>query len=347
MRVTPAGSKAYIFYKKVLGKPTRITLGAVAGMALPDARRAVQQLNGKAAAGTDVAEERKEAKRKGVTLNELYESWCKGAKGLKSLKADQGRWKNYLEAIGRKQAVDVTNADLQRVIDRIGADTPRTANLCAALLSRVFSRAIKTKAWKGDNPAKGLERFPEQSRERFLRPNEMPRFLAAVGAEQSPWREYFSMLLYTGQRLSAVCSMRWQDVDLDSGVWHVPSWASKNGKPLSIALTGEAVDLLSGMDRGEGLWVFPSDLSESGHITTPRKAWLRVCKHAELNDLNIHDVRRTVGSWLAASGANAFVISKALGHIDPRSAQVYARLDTEPVRDALSGVIGSMTGVKQ
>ncbi|MFV2005126.1 MAG: hypothetical protein ACC650_07950 [Gammaproteobacteria bacterium] len=54
--------------------------------------------------------------------------------------------------------------------------------------------------------------------------------------------------------------------------------------------------------------------------------------------MRIHDIRRTVGSWLAAGGASNFIISKALGHVCPRSADVYARLDTEPVRNCLGEI---------
>lgn len=58
-------------------------------------------------------------------------------------------------------------------------------------------------------------------------------------------------------------------------------------------------------------------------------------KRAGLPDLRLHDLRRTMGSWQAATGASLTVIGKSLGHRDAKSTQVYARLDLDPVRQAM------------
>lgn len=345
VRVTPKGAKSFVFFRKLSGKTIRLKLGAVGGLSLADARAAAQQMNGKAATGVDVLKERKDSARAQSSLNDLFGEWYEASKHLKSREADKRRWNNHLEVLGRKRAGDVTRADLQRVVDKVGANYPRMANLCAALLSRVYSHAIRNEVFEGRNPAKLIKRFPEHSRERYLLTDEMPRFLDAVNKEESPWREYFLLLLHTGQRYASVCAMRWDDIDISAGVWNLPAWKSKNGKALSIALTSQAVVVLEGIaepDERKG-WVFRSDMSESGHITSPNKAWNRICERADLENLNIHDVRRTVGSYLAAAGASNFVISKALGHTNLKSAEVYARMNTNPVRDALEGLLGAVT----
>lgn len=51
-----------------------------------------------------------------------------------------------------------------------------------------------------------------------------------------------------------------------------------------------------------------------------------------MNDVTIHDLRRTLGSWLAADGAGLPLIGKALGHSNPASTAIYARLNLDPVR---------------
>jgi integrase len=72
----------------------------------------------------------------------------------------------------------------------------------------------------------------------------------------------------------------------------------------------------------------------------------RGCGYAGLDDVRLHDVRRTVGSWLASAGASGFLIQKALGHASIQSAAVYARLDLDPVRRALEETTGRMLGSK-
>ena len=80
-------------------------------------------------------------------------------------------------------------------------------------------------------------------------------------------------------------------------------------------------------------FVFPGT-GQSGHLKDPRKPWIKLLGQAQIRDFRIHDLRRTHGSYLAASGANAFVISKALGHKDIATTAIYARLNLDPIRAA-------------
>lgn len=345
VRVSAVGTRTYILYKKINGKPQRLTLGKVTGLSLSEARNAARAYIGQLASGVDVVKSRKEAKAKLVSVGELYESWLTTAHklGLKSVDDDEARWRLHLFRLCKKTAIDITRADLQKIVDGVSEKTPRQANLCCDLLHRVYAHAIKAEIFKGDNPAKGLVRNREQSRERYLKPDEIKGFINAVRSEGEPWTGYFMTLLLTGQRREAVAAMRWQDLDLNSGVWSLPSWDSKNGRSLSIALTNDAVEMLVEIRKmAINEYVFASKASASGRIVNPVKAFKRICDRAGVHDLRIHDLRRSVGSWMAAAGASNFMISKALGHADVRSAQVYARLDVTPVREVLENVTGEM-----
>lgn len=81
-------------------------------------------------------------------------------------------------------------------------------------------------------------------------------------------------------------------------------------------------------------YVFPGR-NERGHLTNISKAWTRIRIHAGLADVRIHDLRRTLGSWLAASGASLPLIGKALNHSQVSTTAIYARLSLDPVRTAL------------
>jgi integrase len=77
-------------------------------------------------------------------------------------------------------------------------------------------------------------------------------------------------------------------------------------------------------------------------VATVAKAWARVLTAAGLSDLRPHDLRRTVGSWLAGGGHSAFVIQRALTHASSASAKHYAHLDVTAVRAALDQVAEAM-----
>ena len=350
VRVTAAGTKTYILARRINGRPQRVTLGKVGNMTLVDARKAAEVMNGRVAAGVDVVAEHKAARVKGATLGHLFTGWVASAekRQLRSIHSDQRLWTLHVApAIGRRVAADLTTADLQQLVDRIGKKHPRTANRAHALLSRVYKIAIKAERFIGGNPAGGVERFPENTRDRVLKPDEIETLIDAIQAEPWPWREYFMLLLFTGARLSAVAAMRWEDTDLDGGVWTVPAWASKNKTAMSLALVPQVVDVLQSMDRISSLWVFPSDTSRTGHITTPTKPWSRICSRAEISNLHIHDLRRTVGTLLAANGASAHLIAKALGHKSLQSAVAYVHMNTDPVRDILGTITAEWTGTAQ
>jgi integrase len=78
------------------------------------------------------------------------------------------------------------------------------------------------------------------------------------------------------------------------------------------------------------------------------KAWSRIRRLANLEDVRVHDLRRTLGSWLAGTGESLPLIGKVLNHSQPSTTAIYARLDLAPVRRALEHnaerMLHSMTG---
>jgi integrase len=63
---------------------------------------------------------------------------------------------------------------------------------------------------------------------------------------------------------------------------------------------------------------------------------------ARLEDVRIHDLRRTLGSWQARTGASMVIIGKSLGHKSQQATAVYARLDLDPVRESMERATSAM-----
>ncbi|MBC7857107.1 MAG: tyrosine-type recombinase/integrase, partial [Pirellulaceae bacterium] len=68
------------------------------------------------------------------------------------------------------------------------------------------------------------------------------------------------------------------------------------------------------------------------HLVDPTRIWKRILERAGLPGLRIHDLRRTLGSWQAATGASLPIIGKSLGHKNQATTAIYARLDLDPIR---------------
>ena len=54
-----------------------------------------------------------------------------------------------------------------------------------------------------------------------------------------------------------------------------------------------------------------------------------------LVDLRLHDLRRTVGSWLSQSGVDLNVVKDAMRHANLATTLIYAQLGADPAREAL------------
>lgn len=92
---------------------------------------------------------------------------------------------------------------------------------------------------------------------------------------------------------------------------------------------------------GKQEWVFEGP-GVTGHLMEPKAGWKRILDRASIKDLRLHDLRRTLGSWQAATGANSFMIGRSLGHKSSQSTAVYARLNIDPVRDSVEKATQAM-----
>ena len=176
----------------------------------------------------------------------------------------------------------------------------------------------------------------------FLQGDELPRFIESLNNEANEvLRDFFYICLFTGARCGNVMEMKWEDVNLERGTWQIVE--TKNGESHTIPLSEQVLEILTNKFSSRfNQWVFPSPNSSSGHIEEPKKAWQRILKNAGIENLRIHDLRRTLGSWQAATGANSYVRGKSLGHKSQEATAIYARLNLDPVRDSVSKATNAM-----
>ena len=299
-RITASGNRSFYLCKKVLGVQRWERIGSHPETTVADARKQALSLLAAIVRGEKPWEERKTLKEE-ATLADLWEHYrdhSSGKKKASSRKEDESLWRTVLEPwAGRKRIGSISRGDVQRLINAKGKDTPTRANRTAALLSSMFNKAIAADLWKGANPAKGVERFREVSRDRFLRPDELRAMFASLAYEDEGWKVYFLAALLCGARRSNLLAMKWADLDLARGLWRVDAEESKNGQPMQVIIPE---DLQKGLTAWKGhcpspVWVFPSDESASGHKTEPCKPWERVLARAEC--FRLVQVLAVAGNW--------------------------------------------------
>ncbi len=81
---------------------------------------------------------------------------------------------------------------------------------------------------------------------------------------------------------------------------------------------------------------------KTGHLVEPKKGWIRIKERAGIKDLRLHDLRRSLGSWQATTGASLPIIGKTLAHKNVNTTAIYARLNNDPVRESMEKATNAM-----
>ena len=279
--------------------------------------------------------------------------------------------------IGRRPAETLKRSEVATLHASM-ISKPASANRTLQVISSLYSFAAKRGlVAEGVNPAKGIEKYRETSRERYLTTEELQRLGTALTDAETigvPWvidlsnpkskhtpkdwkgqrepQDPFAvaairLLLFTGARLREILHLRWEHIDLGRGLLFLPD--SKTGKK-TIVLNGAALDVIA----QTAALAKPSTnlvanmhtgfLIKGGLDDRPRadlkRPWKAIQRHAKLEGVRLHDLRHTFASVGAGASLGLPVVGKLLGHSQPQTTARYAHLDADPLRRA-SNIIGS------
>ncbi len=344
IRITP-GSKSFIVEREIHGRVRRMTIGRYGVLTVEQARDIARVKIGEIAAGNDPVEAQRQ-RRTSITFGEFERLYLeRHAVRKKSASNDVGMLNKWLSEWRPRRLTAIMRADITTKHAEMGAAGHTTwANRMVALVRTMFNLASDWGHHPGPNPATRIKPFKEVKRDRFVRPNELPRLWQALQNEPNPYvRGAFFIALLTGARRSEVLGMKWEDLDLTQGLWRIPD--TKAGRPHTLPLPRVVVDELMKLPRLDGNpYVFCGRWGRK-NLNNVSKPWLRIRKEAGLDDVRLHDLRRTLGSWLVAAGASLPLIGKALNHSQPATTAIYARLQLDPVRAALENNASKMLEV--
>lgn len=346
-RVNPRGNKTYIYKRCVNRKPVVITIGLTTDIKLKDARKRACELAAEVLNNKKFLKERDE-RREMPTLAEFFDNKYIPLHAEKYTKPQVCRdgisiFDRYFRSQFGSEKLDNIDRDTIEKL-HIKLKNQRTiyvANSALALIKKVLNKAVEWNVIKY-NPVMGIKKYTEKPRERFLQSDELKNFFQALDEEpDSLFRDYVYISLFTGQRRSNVLTMRWDQIDWVEKVWRIPE--TKNGSSLNVPLIPKAIGILKGIKANSvSPWVFYSQSSASKHLVEPKKFWKKLLNRAGIENLRIHDIRRTLGSYEAMAGVNLPLISKTLGHRSFQATQIYARMNVESVRAAITSAVDLM-----
>lgn len=332
-------SPVWQFRYRFAGKQRLMLIGGYGVLSLADARKEAKRLSARVSLGRDVAAEKQsmkaeavekiEAEKRAVTVAKLADEYFE--------RMIVGRWKHpnivrsrierdIKPAIGRIKVEDVKPGDIDDMLQAVvRRGAPTTANDVLRWVRRMFDYAIKRHLCQY-NPAGAFTLADaggqEDARERALSRAELVTLFKAMREAKGFSVENhlaIKLLLLLAVRKQEMTAAKWDEIELDAGVWHLPAERTKTGAAIAIPLPGIAVEWMRTLQRlaGGSPYVFPA-----------RKMQHRMVPHIHENTLNvalakvqhglepftIHDLRRTARTHLAALGIPPHVAEKCLNH---------------------------------
>lgn len=352
----------------------RMSLGGVGTLMPDEARRAARDILAEVRLGGDPAASRS-SNRKMPTVAEVCDDFLQHHVKLKLKETTEAAYADHInrfivptfgshriDAITRKQV-----ADLHR---KVGRTHPGQANRLVATISSMYGFAGREGIiLEGMNPAGGVEHFPENPMERFLTTDEILRIGEAIRQGETvglPWKSKdtsnnpkakhtakpenrrtvldpyaaaaMRLLLLTGARSGEILGLRWEHVDFERGLLHLPD--SKTGKKV-IVLNAPARAILAELPRIGPYVIVGRDPNKPR--TALRKSWISVLRHAGITDVRLHDLRHTHASFGVGAGMGLPIVGKLLGHTQAATTQRYAHLADDPVRQASEKIGGTLS----
>jgi integrase len=347
VRVFPSDLKVFVLFYRHGPKQRFIKLGDFdpRGPSLDEFRKRARRELNQVEEGRDPLEEKRrvtQAKTFGDLLDRYINEYAKRRK--KTWKKDQRRFQLYIPKEWRsRKAGHITFDDISDLHRRVGdRGAPYEANRLVEVLRKAFNLAAR---WNMvdptmPNPARGIERFPEKKRKRWVRPEEVKEIAKAIDAEANVYvRAAIWLYLLTGVRRSELLQAKWSDIDWGQRMLRLPQ--SKGSALRGIeeeehaSLSGPALVLLQSVPREEkNPYILPG-AKKGRHLVNIAKPWGRIRKAAGVEDVRLHDLRRTVGSWMSQSKVDLNTIKEALRHASISTTLTYARLGADPAREAI------------
>ena len=319
LRVGSGGAKTWTLRRRVGGKVINRKLGTYPAMKLAVARQSAERM---------IEALERDGSTQGIdrTFRDAVSGWMKANDKFKRRDIERQIELHIPAEWQDRKLLDIRKADVRELIARLEGEV--LPNRVLATVKAVFNWAA-SEDWIEASPALAIKKpRAETKRDRVLTMDEIARVWRSAGLLGYPVGPWVQTLLLTAQRRSEVASMRWDDIDLDTGTWTLSGDDTKAGRAHLVPLAPLVVDLIEQMPR-------ISDYVFSTNANTPLKGFAKakasIDRWLESRDMGLsdpwvfHDLRRSAATHMVRLGIPELVVSRVLNHaVQGVTGQVYA-----------------------
>ena len=308
------------FVEGQIGRRTvRATIGRYPRIAPERARVLAMRALSDMAEGRHPSAERRILRSRSITVEDAFAAFFVGRSHLspRTVK-DYGRSiKVYLTDWLRRPIAEITREMVLERHRRIAVENgPTTANSVLRHLRSVYNYTAATAGELPPNPVTVLTQSrswnPERRRRSVIPLHALPRWYAAVLAEDESARDFLLIAILTGMRRSEVAGLEWANIDLDGRTLTVSR--TKNGDALILPLSTPLFDILLARrdNNPEATFVFPG-VGVTGHLVEMKSFIARVVRTSGV-PFFLHDLRRTYATVAESLDISHLSLKYLLNH---------------------------------
>lgn len=271
------------------------------------------------------------------TVKAVFQSWKKAElqnRKDKGEEIERAFEKDVFPVIGQTPIREVTREDIKGILEKpLRRKVKRMANRLLSDLKQFFGYADDEELISLD-PTRRLikERVggKEKSRQRYLDKSELQKLaqLLPISGLKQEYQSLIWILLATGCRVNEILQAKWEHIDWEKHLLHIPAEHSKNTFKHEVYLSKFALQhFLALKKKSITDWIVPNR-SGDGAITRQVLTKQITCRQEKPSEKNrvsnsqalvlpkgrwvIHDLRRTAGTLMQDSGILPYIIKKCL-----------------------------------
>ncbi|NCT56101.1 MAG: tyrosine-type recombinase/integrase [Legionella sp.] len=347
IKVSPKGTKAWIYRYKINNKTEKVSLGHYPNMSLAEAKRKFielkelkrQNINPKQVLMPDTEDDK-------ITVKELVNRWYTNyiAKHRKQpLQVRQIIDADIIPLLGQRIIEELEAKDITKALDAIVARGSNVhANKVLSAIKQAFNYAVSRGELK-INPAIYIRARDiggvEKPRERFLSLDEIKHLWLFLSEGKHgvslQITNAIKILLLTGVRTGELRVAKWEEIDFENSLWTIPAANTKTNITMRVHLTDLVKSLFMKLyhcSMGDYVISGSDGLTLISDRALP-KAVNRLQERIGIPKWTAHDLRRTFATQLGETlNIDPVVIEKCLGHKMPKIMATYNKNEMLPQR---------------
>lgn len=321
IRIYPTGGKSFVYRFKWDGKSKRFTIGQFPKITVTQAREVAKDLYAKIRLGINPLIEKKERieDQRSPLFNHLKKEYIE--KYLPAIRSSTSKeFKRIIETeltpLNKTQLNQISKSQVIQLLDKkaFSQKHPTQANQIKIVLSSMFSFAVRRDMIE-TNVLLSIPTYYTgvSQRQRYYSESEIKEIWSRIEQMPIPTKEAFKLLFLLGQRKSETLQMQWEHIDISNQIWIIPPSLAKNKQEHHVPITEVALEILCSL-KHSSQYVFQSPILSDAPIKSIKRQTKSVKDNTPVKDFRVHDIRRTVATYLAKIGTDRTTIGKILNH---------------------------------